>query len=65
MYYLFIHKRKDLQKYKTEFERVQKAIEAGKTPVQNELRTANTVLFESLPYQTLSGMFLVTGFFYF
>ena len=61
MYYLFIHKRKDLQKYKTEFERVQKAIEAGKTPVQNELRTANTVLFESFPYQTLSGIFLVIG----
>lgn len=45
MYYLFIRKKSELQKYKAEFERVQKAIEEGKTPVQNELRTANTVLF--------------------
>ena len=63
MYYLFIHNKKDLQKYKAEFERVQKAIEAGKTPVQNELRVANTVLFESFPYQTLSGIFLIIGTF--
>ena len=63
MYYLFIHKKSDLQKYKAEFERVQKAIEAGKTPVQNELRSANTVLFESFPYQTLSGIFLIIGTF--
>lgn len=61
MYYLFIRKKSELQKYKAEFERVQKAIEAGKTPVQNELRLANTILFESFPYQTLSGMFLVIG----
>ena len=63
MYYLFIRKKSELQKYKAEFERVQKAIEAGKTPVQNELRTANTVLFESFPYQTLSGIFLMIGAF--
>jgi hypothetical protein len=61
MYYLFIRKKSELQKYKAEFERVQKAIEAGKTPVQNELRLANTILFEAFPYQTLSGMFLVIG----
>jgi hypothetical protein len=63
MYYLFICNEKDLQKYKAEFERVQKSIEAGKTPVYNELRNANTVLFESFPYQTLSGIFLVIGAF--
>jgi hypothetical protein len=63
MYYLFIHKKSELQKYKSEFDRVLKAIEEGKTPVQNELRTANTVLFESFPYQTLSGIFLVIGSF--
>ena len=61
MYYLFIHKKSDLQKYKSEFDRVLKAIEEGKTPVQNELRLANTMLFESFPYQTLSGIFLVIG----
>lgn len=61
MYYLFIYKKSDLQKYKSEFDRVLKAIEEGKTPVQNELRLANTMLFESFPYQTLSGIFLVIG----
>ena len=63
MYYLFIHKKSELQKYKSEFNRVLKAIEEGKTPVQNELRWANTMLFESLPYQTLSGIFLMIGAF--
>ena len=63
MYYLFIYTKRDLQKYKAEFERVQKAIEAGKTPVQNEVRLANTILFESFPYQTLSGIFLIIGTF--
>jgi len=61
MYYLFIHTKSELQKYKSEFDRVLKAIEEGKTPVQNELRSANTILFESFPYQTLSGIFLVVG----
>lgn len=50
MYYLFIHTESELQKYKSEFDRVLKAIEEGKTPVQNELRLANTVLFESFPF---------------
>ena len=63
MYYLFIRKKSELQKYKSEFDRVLKAIEEGKTPVQNELRTANTVLFESFPYQILSGIFLMVGAF--
>ena len=63
MYYLFIHKKSDLEKYKSEFDRVLKSIEEGKTPVQNELRLANTILFESIPYQTLSGIFLMVGTF--
>ena len=63
MYYLFIHKKSDLEKYKSEFDRVLKSIEEGKTPVQNELRLANTILFESIPYQTLSGIFLMAGTF--
>lgn len=61
MYYLFLRKKKDLDRYKTEFERVRKSIDEGKTPVQNELRLANTILFESFPYQTLSGIFLILG----
>ena len=63
MYYLFIYTKSELQKYKAEFDRVLKAIEEGKTPVQNEIRMANTILFESFPYQTLSGIFLVVGTF--
>ena len=63
MYYLFIHTESELQKYKSEFDRVLKSIEEGKTPVQNELRLANTILFESIPYQTLSGIFLMVGTF--
>ena len=63
MYYLFIHTKSELQKYKAEFDQVLKAIEDGKTPVQNEIRLANTILFESFPYQTLSGIFLVVGTF--
>lgn len=61
MYYLFLRKKKDLDRYKAEFERVRKAMDEGKTPVQNELRLANTILFESFPYQTLSGIFLILG----
>lgn len=63
MYYLFLRKKKDLDRYKAEFERVRKSIDEGKTPVQNELRLANTILFESFPYQTLSGIFLMIGAF--
>ncbi len=61
MYYLFLRKKKDLDRYKAEFERVRKSIDEGKTPVQNELRLAHTILFESFPYQTLSGIFLILG----
>ena len=61
MYYLFIRRQAELEKYKNEFSRVLEAIEKGKTPVYNELRNANTVLFESLPYQILSGVFLILG----
>jgi hypothetical protein len=28
---------------------------------ENELRLVNTILFESFPYQTLSGIFLILG----
>lgn len=58
---MFLFKRSDLEAYRSEFDRVFSAIEEGKTPVVNELRNANTVLFESFPYQTLSGVFLIAG----
>lgn len=61
MYYLFIRHKAELEKYKKEFSRVLEAIEKGKTPVYNEIRSAKTVLFESFPYQALSGVFLILG----
>jgi hypothetical protein len=63
MYYLFIKKEKDLLKYKENFDRVLENLEAGKTPVYNEIRNANTVLFEAIPYQALTGVFLIIGTF--
>lgn len=61
MYYLFIRKEKDLKNYKADFDRVLDGIEKGNTPVYNEIRSAKTVLFESFPYQSLSGVFLILG----
>lgn len=63
MYYLFLKRESDLAKYKAEFDRVYESIENGKTPVQNEMRIAKTVLVEAFPYQTLSGVLLVVGTF--
>lgn len=61
MYYLFIHKKQDLEKYKSEFERVKTNINTGKTPVYCELRCAKTQLIESVPYNALSGVLLILG----
>lgn len=61
MYYLFIRNQKKLDEYKKEFDRVHDCIEQGKTPVQNELRNARTVMWEAFPYQWLTGIFLVFG----
>ena len=61
MYYLFLRKEKDLSEYKSEFERVRQSIDEGKTPVQNELRWAKTLMWESFPYQGVAGIFLVLG----
>ena len=61
MFYLFIHSEKDLAKYKQELDRVIKNIELGKTPVCNEVRMAKTMLAEAIPYQTITGIFLVVG----
>jgi hypothetical protein len=32
--------------------------------VYNEIRNANTVLFEAIPYQALTGVFLIIGTFF-
>ena len=61
MYYLFLRKKSKLEEYKLEFERVKTAIEEGKTPVQNELRWAKTLLYESFPYQSIAGVLLIVG----
>ena len=61
MYYLFLTKEKELSNYKAEFNRVKENIENGKTPVYNELRNAKTTLVEAIPYQLLSGIFLIIG----
>ena len=58
---MFLRKSKDLDEYRKDFDRVKEAIEKGKTPVQNEMRLAKTILFEAIPYQILSGFFLVLG----
>ena len=61
MYYLFISKKKDIDAYRAEFDRVKECIERGKTPVQNEVRLAKTYMMETLPYNILNGFFLIIG----
>lgn len=61
MYYLFLKKDKDLAAFKKEFDRVRKSIDDGKTPVLNEIRNMKTNFFESIPYNVMSGFFIVLG----
>ena len=61
MYYLFLKKSKDLAEYKKEFDRVKKNIEEGKTPVFNEIRSMKTNFIESIPFNVISGFFVVIG----
>lgn len=61
MYYLFLKKSKDLAEYKKEFDRVKKSIEEGKTPVFNEIRSMKTNFIESIPFNVISGFFVVIG----
>lgn len=61
MYYLFLKKSKDLDKYKKEFDRVKKSIDEGKTPVFNEIRSMKTNFIESIPFNVISGFFVVMG----
>ena len=61
MYYLFLKKSKDLAEYKKEFDRVRKSIDEGKTPVFNEKRSMKTNFIESIPFNVISGFFIVMG----
>ena len=61
MYYLFLRKEKDLIAFKKEFDRVRKNIDEGKTPVFNEMRSMKTNFIESIPFNVISGFFIVLG----
>lgn len=63
MYYLFLKKKKDIEKYKSEFDRVKSSIESGKTPVFNEIRSARTGFIESIPFNIVNGAFIIAGSF--
>lgn len=61
MYYLFLHKKADLERFRALFDATLEKLEAGKTPVYSETRGAKTMLIETIPYQTLSGILLMIG----
>lgn len=61
MYYLFLTKQDDLKKYRKELDRVLSSMDAGKTPVFNELRSAKTQMYETFPRDSLSGVFLIAS----
>ncbi len=61
VYYLFERNPVRLAEYRRELLRVRENMDAGKTPVYSELRNARTSLYENLPYQALSGLFLILG----
>ena len=61
MYYLFITKQDDLKKYRKELDRVLSSMDAGKTPVYSELRSTKTSMYETLPRDTMSGIFLIAS----
>jgi len=63
MYYLFLRRKNELERYKAELERVMKAIEGGKTPVFNEIRNARTGFIESIPFNVVNGAFIIAGSF--
>lgn len=63
MYYLFIREKEKLRMYKEQLETVKQNIEAGKTPVFNEMRCAKTNLIESVPYNIINGTFTIIAVF--
>lgn len=60
MYYFFIRK-KDLPRFREEYDHVAQSIEKGTTPVFSELRGARTMMLEVIPWNLLSGLFLIIG----
>lgn len=63
MYYLFLHKPKDLIQYKMKLLNVLDSIEKGKTNVYDELKSAKIGLIECFPFQTISGIMPIIGSF--
>lgn len=61
MYYLFITKEKDVEKYLSEFNKVKENRDKGKTPVYNEMRGAKTNLIETFPFQSIAGVMIILG----
>lgn len=61
MYYLFITKKKDIEKYMLEFNRVKENRGKGKTPVYSEIRSAKSGFIESFPYNLISGALMMCG----
>lgn len=58
MYYLFLYRKKDLVEFRSEFDRVRKAMDEGKTPTYNEMRATKTFLYEGLVDIPFRGFFL-------
>lgn len=61
MYYLFLRNKKELEDYKTKLLQVHNNIEAGKTPVFDEVKCAKTNMCETIPYNAILGLFVVLG----
>lgn len=61
MYYLFLRNKKKLEDYKTKLLQVHFNIEAGKTPVFNEIACAKTNLIECFPMNLIAGVFSILG----
>jgi hypothetical protein len=59
MYYLFEFRKQKLSSYREEFDRTKQELEAGKCPVFDEMRSATTTLWESLPYNIVNAIFVV------
>lgn len=61
MYYLLLKSPKQIEAYKKEFDERRKSMDEGKSPVYNEMRGAKTALFECLPFNFISGVFMIAA----
>lgn len=61
MYYLFLRNKKKLEDYKTKLLQVYNNIEAGKTPVHDEIKSVKTDIVETIPYNMILGLFVILG----